>query len=206
MRNCTKSVSSSFFSDHRPSRGWLSKDTYLTLMWTLWKLMSALSLFITWGVEFIDSSPGVKCRLKQCVSYWESTISASRFVLDVISEGYKLPFSRVPAPCFTRNNRSAELHPALLRKIFPSCWLRPVIDLRHLIPCLYKYSCNWYEDLQSFREELLVFHLGYHHVDIFSGHQKFLGFSWPFSGMGFFLRLKSFHLFWALHVFVLRSC
>ena len=67
----------------------------------------------------------------------------------------------------------------LLRRIFPSYWLRPVIDLRHLIPCLYKYSFNWYEDLQSFREELLVFHLGYHHVDIFSGHQKFLGFSWP---------------------------
>ena len=68
---------------------------------------------------------------------------------------------------------------ALLRRIFPSYWLRSVIDLRHLIPCLYKYSFNWYEDLQSFREELLVFHLGYHHVDIFSGHQKFLGFSWP---------------------------
>ena len=23
---------------------------------------------------------------------------------------------------------------------------------------------------------------GYHYVDIFSGHQNFLGFSWPFSG------------------------
>lgn len=44
------------------------------------------------------------------VSYWESTISASRFVLDVISGGYKLPFRRVPVPCFARNNRSAELH------------------------------------------------------------------------------------------------
>ena len=46
---------------------------------------------------------------------------------------------------------------ALLRKLFPSCWLRLVIDLRHLIPCLFKYSFNWYEDLQRFREELLVF-------------------------------------------------
>lgn len=116
MRNCTKSVSSSLFSDRPPSRGWLSKDTYLTLMWTLWKLMSARSLLIIWGVEFIDGSPGVKGRLKQCVSYWESTISASRFVLDVISEGYKLPFSRVPAPCFTRNNRSAELHPSFVEE------------------------------------------------------------------------------------------
>ena len=58
----------------------------------------------------------MKGRLKQCVSYWESTISASRFVLDVISEGYKLPFSRVPVPCFTRNNRSAELHPSFVEE------------------------------------------------------------------------------------------
>ena len=116
MRNCTKSVSSSLFSDRPPSREWLSNDAYLTLMWTLWKLMSARSLLIIWGVEFIDGPPGVKGRLKQCVSYWESTISASRFVLDVISEGYKLPFSRVPAPCFRRNNRSAELHPSFVEK------------------------------------------------------------------------------------------
>ena len=51
---------------------------------------------------------------------------------------------------------------ALLRRIFPSYWLRPVIDLRHLIPCLY-----WH---------------------LIPG---------PLAGMGFFLRLRSFHLFWA---------
>ena len=34
------------------------------------------------------------------------------FVLDAISEGYRLPFIRVPDPCFIRNNRSAELHPS----------------------------------------------------------------------------------------------
>ena len=68
------------------------------------------------GLQFIDGSAGVKGPLKQCVSYWESTISASRFVLDVISEGYNLPFSRVPAPCFTRNNRSAELHPSFVEE------------------------------------------------------------------------------------------
>ena len=40
--------------------------------------------------EFIEGSLSVKGRLKQCVSHWESTIAASRFVLDVISEGYRL--------------------------------------------------------------------------------------------------------------------
>ena len=58
----------------------------------------------------------MKGRLKQCVIYWESTISAYRFVLDAISEGYKLSFIRVPAPCFTKNNRSAELHPSFVEE------------------------------------------------------------------------------------------
>ena len=33
----------------------------------------------------------------------------TRFVLDVISEGYKLALIRVPDPLFITNNRSAEL-------------------------------------------------------------------------------------------------
>ena len=45
--------------------------------------------------EFIEGSLSMKGRLKQCVSHWESAIAAPpspppRFVLDVISEGYKL--------------------------------------------------------------------------------------------------------------------
>ena len=28
------------------------------------------------GVEFVEGSSGVKGRLKQCISYWESTICA----------------------------------------------------------------------------------------------------------------------------------
>ena len=39
-----------------------------------------------------------------------------RFVLSVISKGYKLPFIRVPDPCFIRNNRSAELHPSFVEE------------------------------------------------------------------------------------------
>ena len=37
-------------------------------------------------------------------------------MLDVISKGYKLPFIRVPDPCFIRNNRSAELHPSFVEE------------------------------------------------------------------------------------------
>ena len=110
--------------------------------------------------EFIEGPPRMKGRLKQCVIYWKSAIGAPRFVLDVISEHYKLPFITVPDPCLIRNNRSAELHPSFLKEAIikllaadcieehlelPYCvnplsvaeskTLRPVIDLRHVNPC-----------------------------------------------------------------------
>ena len=52
------------------------------------------------GVEFVEGSFGVKGRLKQCFSYWESTICAPQFVLGLISEGYRLPFVRFPEKCY----------------------------------------------------------------------------------------------------------
>ena len=66
--------------------------------------------------EFIEGSLSVKGRLKQCVSHWESTIAAPRFVLDVISEGYRLALIRVPDPLFITNNRSAELLPSCVEE------------------------------------------------------------------------------------------
>ena len=74
--------------------------------------------------EFIEGSPGVKGRLKLCVSHWESAIAAPppRFVLDVISEGYKLALIRVPDPRFITNNRSAELLPSCVEELLSSCW------------------------------------------------------------------------------------
>ena len=96
-----------------------------------------------------------------------------RFVLDVISEGYKLPLIRVPDPCFKTNNRSAELHPSFVKEAFikllaadcsEECLeppyrvnllsvaegkkLRPVIDLRHVNSFLFRHSFK-YEDLHS---------------------------------------------------------
>ena len=75
--------------------------------------------------------------------------------------------------------------------------LRLVIDLRHVNPCLFKHSFK-YEDLHSFSKVFehnfwfFTWDLesGYHHVDIFSGHQKFLRFSWPFSGKVHFFTFK----------------
>ena len=76
--------------------------------------------YLNSGVEFVEGSTGVKGHLKQCISYWESTISAPRFVLDVISEGYELPFIRVPDTCYIRNNRSKEKHPNFVEEAISS--------------------------------------------------------------------------------------
>ena len=123
------------------------------------------------GVEFVEGSSGVKGRLKQSISYWESTICAPKFVLGLIAEGYRLPFVRCPDKCYLRNNRSAVRHSqfvqeAISRLLLNDCIqehyeppycvnplsvaegrkLRLVIDLRHVNPCLFKHSFR-YEDL-----------------------------------------------------------
>ena len=62
--------------------------------------------------------------------------------------------------------------------------LKLVIDLRHVNPCLFRHSFK-YKDFHSlskvFEQKFWFFtrdlESGYHNVDIFSGHQKFLGFS-----------------------------
>ena len=50
--------------------------------------------------------PSVKGRLIKSVNYWRS-IGAPQFVLDIINDGYKIPFIPTPPPCKFRNNASA---------------------------------------------------------------------------------------------------
>ena len=80
------------------------------------------------GVEFVQGSAGVKGRLKQCIDYWESNICAPRFALDLISEGYKLPFVRFPESCYIRNNRSALCHPQFVQEAFSKLLLNDCIQ------------------------------------------------------------------------------
>ena len=80
------------------------------------------------GVEFVEGSSGVKGRLKQCISYWESTICAPQFVLGQISEGYRLPFVRFPDKCHLRNNRSAVRHPQFVEEAISKLLLNDCIQ------------------------------------------------------------------------------
>ena len=41
-----------------------------------------------------------------CIPFWHS-LGTSIFILNVISQGYKIPFFELPAPFFKANNASA---------------------------------------------------------------------------------------------------
>ena len=65
----------------------------------------------------VSSLPSVKERLIKSVNYWRS-IGAPQFVLDIINDGYKIPFITPPPPCKFRNNASARKESDLSLKLF----------------------------------------------------------------------------------------
>ena len=162
------------------------------------------------GSTDMSALPGVKGKLKPCLSYWKNDLKASDFVLDLINYGYKIPFAIVPPPFCAKNNKSSLDHPDFVesaisdllvkqcvieQKTRPYCCnpltvseskkLRLVLDLRHPNQFITKFKFK-YEDLPHIAQVLgkdqyyFSFDLesGYHHVDIFQQHQKYLGFAW----------------------------
>ncbi|XP_067676470.1 uncharacterized protein [Haliotis asinina] len=57
----------------------------------------------------------VKGRLKSCFAFWKS-IGSSKFVLDIIENGYKIPFLTRPPNMFSRNNQSAIRYASFVTK------------------------------------------------------------------------------------------
>ena len=172
--------------------------------------------------EYFEGSSQVivKGRLKANVSFWQS-IGASKFILDTLSFGYKIPFSREPTSVFLNNNRSAlgesDFVESAIQELFRvgsivSCTCPPdvvnplsvsvqssgkkrlILDLRH-VNFFVKKSKIKFEDAQSMlnfligesRSNLWAYSFdmksGYHHVEIYPSHQRFLGFSWVFNGV-----------------------
>ena len=54
-------------------------------------------------------SDKVKGRLRSHVQFWEE-IGAYSNILDIIKNGYKIPFYSLPSTCFQKNNKSALQH------------------------------------------------------------------------------------------------
>ena len=162
----------------------------------------------------ISIQPSVRGRLFKCIDFWR-TLPASQFILNVISQGYKIPFFQLPTPFYKVNNASAcsnnsfvtialneLLSLDLIEKIFcapdiinplsvstqRSGKQRLILDLRHVNTFIFKQKFKW-EDLsvatQVFDKGFYLFKFdlksGYHHIEIFPDHRKFLAFAWDFS-------------------------
>ena len=138
-------------------------------------------------------------------AFWRS-LEVSQFILNVINQGYKIPFFHLPTPFSKTNNVSArnnstfvseavnELLKLDLDIVNPlsvstrtSGKQRLILDLRHVNAFVYKqkFKC---EDLsvatQIFDKDYYLFKFdlksGYHHIEIFPEHRKYLAFAWDF--------------------------
>lgn len=122
--------------------------------------------------------PGVKGRLKRSYNFWKSELKATPFILDIINEGYKLPFDIFPPQFYAKNNRSSLNHSEFVEtaiadllkrqcvvevKSRPTCCnpltvaegkkLRLVLDLRHPNKYVKKFKFK-YEDLPHISQVL----------------------------------------------------
>ena len=61
----------------------------------------------------VSSNIVVPGSLKNHIQLWRS-IGTSQFILDVIDEGYRIPFYSTPPPSYSRNNISALAHPSFV--------------------------------------------------------------------------------------------
>ena len=135
--------------------------------------------------DYLEGSDSVtvKGRLRVNISFWES-IGASQFILNVIRDGYKIPFYYTPSSVHLLNNKSAlQLHNAesvasaiteLLKvgsvvecqsppvvvnplsvSVQPNGKKRLILDLRH-VNFFVKKSKIKFEDAKSFLECLLA--------------------------------------------------
>lgn len=59
--------------------------------------------------------PSVRGRLKQNIEFWVN-IGAPEFILDIINNGYKIPFVTTPLPCLLKNNASSLNHENFVKK------------------------------------------------------------------------------------------
>ena len=64
--------------------------------------------------ELKSGSKSVKGRLKLHSEFWENTIRANSFILDVVKEGYKILFMAQTTPVLLKNNASAIKHRAFV--------------------------------------------------------------------------------------------
>ena len=60
----------------------------------------------TFNNSELDSRDNVKERLKKNVMFWEQ-LETNNYILDIINDGYRLPFLQIPWENNSQNNKSA---------------------------------------------------------------------------------------------------
>lgn len=163
-------------------------------------------------------------RLKACKNQWIKA-GANRYVLSVLEDGYRIPFTKLPESVCLKNNKTARENPSFVSaeiqrltekgcivKVKERPWVvnpltvaynkkckpRLVLDCRHINPflCTFKFK---YEDASVVRQ---LFEIGdfvftfdlkaaYHHIEVFSLHRTYLGFSWTSDGKTEYFTFRS---------------
>ena len=149
-------------------------------------------------------------RLKLCKSKWQEATD-SKYILDIVEHGYKLPLKQLPDSIILKNNKSArenmsfvqeEIQILLAKGVVSKSDKVPyivnpltvaynrngkprlVLDCRHINKFLHLFKVK-FEDIKVaeyiFKQNSFLFTYdlqgAYHHIDIFSEHRQYLGFS-----------------------------
>ena len=72
----------------------------------------------------------VQGRLKSHAKFWLDELDPSSFVKEIVSQGYRIPFIRLPDPVCYRNHRSAIEHADFVQE---AIW--ELVDLACMIQC-----------------------------------------------------------------------
>ena len=78
----------------------------------------------------------VKGRLRQNIQFWKDTLQANDFIIDVIENGYKIPFYSMPMRTILPNNKSAMADSAFVSEAVQNLLTRGLIEkcVDHNIP------------------------------------------------------------------------
>jgi len=140
--------------------------------------------------------------LKNYIQFWRS-IGAGQFILDVIDNGYRIPFHSTPPPSFPSNNKSALAHLSFVEEALSELLLINQVFVTDVIP----HNVNPLSvSVQSSRKKRLILDLRFINNHLWKQSIKFeeLKVAINYLGKGHFMFLfdvkSGYH-----HVLILSS-
>ena len=115
-----------------------------------------------------ESEICVKGRLKRCLHFWQK-IGADENVLDVIENGYKIPFISTPKPAEFKNNKSA-----LLNHSFVSDSIQELLRTERVVEVPFiPHVVSLLSVLTNKGKNRLILDLRYVNLHVWKEHVKF---------------------------------